>query len=162
MVRGIEVHYYAVCPRKLWLFHKGIGFEQEHDRVLEGALLHEEAYQRLDKELSIDELAVVDAVDDEFVREVKLTSKMEKADQLQMLYYLYLLKQRGIEKKGLLSYPTEKKTEQIILDTSAEKRLLTALGEINDIIAGKVPSYRKLPYCSKCAYRDFCEAGEEA
>ncbi|CAM2995404.1 Dna2/Cas4 domain-containing protein [Paenibacillus sediminis] len=109
-IRGIEMNYYAICRRKLWLFNRGLGLEQGNDRVTEGAVLHEQAYGRLDKEWNITEDAVVDAVEDEWIREVKISSRMEYADRLQMMYYLYLLKERGIEKKGLLSYPKEKKT----------------------------------------------------
>ncbi|AJS57314.1 CRISPR-associated protein Cas4 [Paenibacillus sp. IHBB 10380] len=159
-IRGIEMHYYAVCKRKLWLFNRGIGFEQQHDRVEEGKVLHEHAYGRLDKEINIDDMAVMDAVDGEYVREVKISSKMEHADRLQLLYYLYLLKERGVEKKGLLSYPKEKKTTEIVLGLDENMEVLKALDGVQKILEGNLPRYRKLKVCAKCAYRDFCESGE--
>lgn len=45
-IGGVELHYYALCKRKLWLYYKGIGMEEESDRVLQGKLLHEMAYPR--------------------------------------------------------------------------------------------------------------------
>lgn len=159
-IRGIEMHYYAVCKRKLWLFHRGIGFEQQHDRVEEGKILHEHAYAKLDKEINIDDLAVMDAVDGEYVREVKISSRMEKADRLQMLYYLFLLRERGIEKKGLLSYPKEKKTTEVVLGLDETLEVRSAMEGVNEVLQGELPHYQKLKYCSKCAYQDFCEAGE--
>lgn len=100
-VRGVEIHYYAICRRKLWLFHKGIRFENDgHERVEAGKVLHEKAYPRLEKELSPDENVRIDRLEGDVLREIKLTSKMESADRLQMQYYLYILKQKGIPKKG--------------------------------------------------------------
>lgn len=160
-VRGVEIHYYAICHRKLWLFNKGIGFEQDgHDRVEAGKVLHEKAYPRLDKELAPDENVRIDRMDGEVLREIKLTSKMEEADRLQMLYYLYILKQQGLHKTGLLSYPKEKKTVEVILDEAGEKRVKEALTGIHRIIKGPIPGFRKLPFCRQCSYKDFCFAGE--
>jgi len=160
-VRGVEMHYYAVCHRKLWLFHHGIGFEQDgNERVMAGKLLHEEAYPRMEKEIAPDESIRVDRQDGEVLREVKLTSKMEKADRLQMLYYLYVYKEQGLRKSGLLSYPKEKKTVEVILDAEGEKRVREALAQIPRILNGPIPPFRKLAYCGKCAYRDFCFSGE--
>lgn len=159
-IRGIEVYYYAVCKRKLWLFHRGIGFEEQYDRVQEGKVLHEYAYGKLEKEINIDDMAVVDAVDGEWIREVKISSKMESADRLQMLYYLYLLKERGVEKKGLLSYPKEKKTTELKLGLDENMEVLAAIEGVKSVISGELPRYRKVKICAKCAYRDFCESGE--
>jgi len=159
-IRGVEMHYYAVCKRKLWLFQHGLGMEQHSDRVEEGKVLHDYAYGRLDKEIEIGGEAVVDAIDEEWVREVKISSRMERADRLQMLYYLYLLKQNGIEKKGLLSYPTEKQTVEVELDEAAIQEVEASMQGVRQIGSGTLPKYRKLPYCAKCAYRDFCQSGE--
>ncbi len=98
-IGGLHVQYYTVCKRKLWLYSKQISFETDHDKVIEGTLLHENSYKRKDKELEIGD-AVIDAMDSEFVQETKLSSKMQKADEWQLLYYLFLLKNRGIEKRG--------------------------------------------------------------
>jgi CRISPR-associated exonuclease Cas4 len=160
-IRGVEMHYYAICRRKLWLFHKGIGFENDgHDRVMEGKILHERAYPKMERDTAPEDFVRIDRSDDEFVREIKLTSSMEKADRLQMLYYLYLLKLKGVCKKGLLSYTKEKKVVEVALDENEEREVKRALAGIDQVIRGTIPSFRKLPYCGKCAYRDFCFSGE--
>ena len=160
-VRGVEIHYYAVCHRKLWLFNKGIRFEEDgNDRVAAGKVLHEKAYPRLNKELSPDENVRIDRQDGDVLREIKLTSSMEHADRLQMQYYLYILKQQGLHKTGLLSYPKEKKTMEVVLDEDGERRVKKALVDIHRIINGPIPDFQKLPYCGKCAYKDFCFSGE--
>ncbi|MFC5542543.1 CRISPR-associated protein Cas4 [Ureibacillus suwonensis] len=159
-IGGLHMQYYVVCPRKLWLYSKQIGFETEHDRVIEGTLLHEKSYPRKDKELVIGD-AVVDVIDDEYIQETKLSSKMQKADEWQLLYYLYLLKQRGIEKKGKIAYTKEKKVVEVVLTEDNEKELKKKIAGIYRVIeSDSAPKFKKLPYCKNCAYFDFCFALE--
>lgn len=162
MIGGIHIQYYFVCKRKLWLYAKNIGMEKEHERVLDGKLLHEDSYNRSrKKELFTDEGFKVDALDSEYVREVKLTSKMTKADQYQLLFYLYRLKKRGLVRKGLVSYPKERKTEEIVLTKADEETLEDIEKEIKQIIDQPVPPQLvRKKYCKQCAYYDFCFASE--
>lgn len=162
MISGLHVQYYFVCKRKLWLYSKNIGFEQENERVLDGKLLHEKAYNYADrKELMVDQYFKIDVLDGEYVREVKLSRKMTEADRYQLLFYLYQLKKRGLVRKGLISYTKEKKTEEIVLTDEEEKKLEKIEKEILKIIQRKsVPSLVKKPYCKSCAYYDFCYADE--
>lgn len=78
MIRnGIQINYYYVCKRKLWLYSKGIRLEKENERVLHGSLIHEYTYQsKQNKELYVDNLLKFDILDEKYVREVKLSSKM--------------------------------------------------------------------------------------
>ncbi|OYD07558.1 CRISPR-associated protein Cas4 [Paludifilum halophilum] len=161
-ISGIQVHYYSVCQRKLWLFSKGISMENEYDRVVEGQVLHERSYPFLEKkEQMIDNTFKIDAVDGEYVREVKISSKMAEADRMQMLYYLYQLRLRGVNKKGLISYTKERKTEEIVWTPGDEKKLKDVLHRIRRLLdQPQPPPFRRLPYCTKCAYRSFCFAKE--
>src|SRR5690625_4403230 len=137
--------------------------EEENEKVQDGKMLHERSYKRANKkELYIDEGFKVDALDGEYVREVKLSSKMTKADKYQLLYYLYQLKIRGLVRKGLVSYTREKKTEEIILTDREEEKLRHIEADINKIISlPKVPQVINKTYCKKCAYYEFCYANEE-
>src|SRR5699024_10623121 len=100
---GIHIQYYFVCPRKLWLYTKNLGLEEGFERVEDGKLLHDSSYKRAEKrELYTDERFKIDVLDGEYVREIKLSSKMTEADKYQMLFYLYELKKRGLERKGLI------------------------------------------------------------
>ncbi len=162
-IQGTKMNYYFICKRKLWLYSKGITMEQNSDRVTSGKLIHEKSYPRLKKrDVLIDDIINVDIIDGEYVREVKLSSKMSKADEMQLLYYLYYLRSVGIEKKGLLNYVKEKKQEVIELTDEKIKEIESALIEINSLTnENKPPKLEKLPYCTKCAYYEFCFAREE-
>lgn len=159
---GIKINYLYVCERKLWLFDRGIQMESRFDKVLLGKLLGEHSYPREDKkEILIDNLINIDIVGDDEIREVKYSNRLAHADRIQLLYYLYFLKQLGIEKRGVINYPKIRKREEIILDNEASKEIETALIRLHEILGmGKPPQLKKLPYCTKCAYYEFCFAAE--
>lgn len=136
--------------------------EEDSDRVMQGKVLHESAYPRLDKkEILIDDAFKLDAIDKEYVREVKLSSKMKESDKLQMLFYLYQLSLRGVEKKGLISYTKEKRTVEVVLTEENRQKIKKAIAEAYHIVEQSSPPKRKkVPYCKSCAYYGFCFAME--
>ncbi|KPU26817.1 CRISPR-associated protein Cas4 [Caloranaerobacter sp. TR13] len=162
-VQGVKVNYYYICKRKLWLYSKGITMEQNSDRVMIGKLIHENSYKRLKKkEVLIDDMLKIDILDNDYVREVKISSKMTKADKMQLIYYLYYLDSLGIKKKGLINYVKEKRQEEIELTDEYKREIEKALIDIKEISQKrKPPELVKLPYCTKCAYYEFCFAKEE-
>ncbi|WP_332238285.1 CRISPR-associated protein Cas4 [Sporolactobacillus sp. KGMB 08714] len=161
---GLHVQYYIVCKRKLWLYAKNINLAPENDKVMEGAILHERAYRQIkERDIHIDNQIQIDAMDKYYVREVKNSSKMNEADRWQLLFYLYELKKRGVEKKGLIQYTKEKKTQEVELTHEDIARLDKMMNEIEQIIdCVQPPKFVKKRYCPNCAYHDFCFAGEES
>ena len=135
--QGVKINYYYICKRKLWLFSKGITMEDNSDRVMSGKLVHENSYSReKNKEVTVDDMLKIDIMDHDYIREVKISSKMEEADKMQLLYYLFYLKQLGISKKGILNYVKEKKREEVELTEQIEVQLKDALLDINRIVEG--------------------------
>lgn len=155
---GIKVNYLYVCERKLWLFDKGIQMESNSDRVLMGKLLGEYSYPKDEKkEILIDNLISIDIVGDSDIREVKYSNRLAHADRIQLLYYLYYLKQLGIEKRGIINYPKMRRKEEVILTPEAEKEVQAALLKVHEITnLGNPPELKRKPYCPKCAYYEFC------
>lgn len=162
-IQGVKLNYYYICKRKLWLFSKGISMEHNSDRVLSGKVIHESSYPRMNKrEVMIDGLLKLDIVDGDYIREVKISSKMSKADRMQLLYYLYYLKNKGIEKKGIINYVKERKVEEIELTVDDELEIEKALIGINRIIQmNSPPQIINARICKKCAYYSFCYVKEE-
>ena len=160
--QGVKVNYYYVCKRKLWLFSKGIAMEDTSDRVLSGKLVHENSYQRKKKEIMIDDILKLDILDKDYVREVKISSRLTEPDKMQLYYYLFYLKQLGINKKGSINYVKEKKVEVLELNEEIEEKIMVALKDIKRITClDKPPRLKKLPYCTKCAYYQFCFVKED-
>src|SRR5690625_1003318 len=161
-IGGLHIQYYFICHRKLWLYAKNLGQEEGYESVQDGKILHEHAYQRAQKkEIYTEEGFKIDALDGEYVREVKLSSKMTEADKYQLLFYLYQLKKRGLVRKGLISYTKEKRTEEIELTHADERRIDCIEKDIKHILSeNNVPQLIHKPYCKKCAYYDFCYIAE--
>jgi len=159
---GIKVNYLYVCERKLWLFDRGIQMEASSDKVLLGKLLGEHSYPReAKKEMLIDNLINIDIVGDDEIREVKYSNRLAHADRIQLLYYLYFLKQLGIAKTGVINYPKMRKREEVILTDAAGREVEEALMRVQEILwLDKPPHLQKKLYCSRCAYYEFCFAAE--
>jgi len=162
---GTQVNYYVVCQRKLWLFTHDITMERENENVQIGRLLDQESYKREQKAIALDERVVIDWIETKvnpdgslMLHEVKKSRAVEEAHRLQMLYYLYYLKSKGVAARGQIDYPLLKKTEQIELTPETEAELRVALREIEHIVESKdvPPRLTKKRFCEKCAYFELC------
>jgi CRISPR-associated exonuclease Cas4 len=157
-ITGVKINYFFVCPRKLWLFDRGLTMEQQSDRVFLGKLLDESAYPREKKRnITLDNLISIDILDNNTIQEVKYGKTLEKASTMQLAYYLFYLRKFGIEREGLLTYPRLRKREKVILTDELIQELENAIQEISILIQfTKPPEVIRKPYCSKCAYFEFC------
>lgn len=164
-IGGTEVHYYVLCPRKLWWFSHGM--EQEHvsggvgaENVALGQLVHAESYaDKSRKDVLIDDLLRLDFTEGGAVHEVKKSRGGQRATLFQLLYYLYYLKhEKGVETTGVIDYPKERRREEVALTPDLE-------AEVEQVIDG-VQATRTLPsppavsapmaICKKCSYQDLC------
>lgn len=157
-----HINYYHLCRRKLWLFANGINMEHTSDTVYEGKLIHETSYpQRAAKYTEIDlGVAVIDYFDTEkkVIHEIKKSDKVEYAHIAQVKYYIYLLKQRGIDGvSALLEYPKLRKTEEVRLLSGEEKEVAAWEQAIEKIMQQEqAPGVINSRICKKCSYYDYC------
>lgn len=162
---GTQVNYFAICRRKLWLFSNGVEMEREHENVQLGKLLSEESYSRAQKEISIDDRIVIDWMESRVgedgvlvLHEVKKSRSFDSAHRLQLLYYIYYLKCKGVEARGEIDYPLLKKREEIELTPENEAELKEVLEGIGQVVDSSQPPPRleKKRLCEKCAYFELC------
>lgn len=155
---GTEVGYYFICVKKLWWFAHGVEMEHENDRVRMGRLVHEESYARRRKELNIDDRIVLDWREDGIIHEIKLTDKMEEAHEMQLLYYLYYLKQKGVENlRGQIDYPRLRETKTVELTPEREREIEAALAEMKRIVSlSTAPEVEWMKICRSCSYAELC------
>lgn len=155
---GVQVNYYFVCHRELWLFSHGIQMEHTSDRVKMGRVVHEQAYQRRKKELDIDGKIMLDWREDGVIHEVKLTDKMEDAHEMQLVYYLYYLKLKGVEGlRGQIDYPRLRQTKTIELDERNQLKIERALADMERIVTlGHAPEVEYMKICRSCSYAELC------
>jgi len=157
---GTQISYYFVCQRKLWLFSRQITMEQESDTVFQGKLLGKERYPRQKKEVAIGENIVIDFLNPRkgILHEVKKSPAVEKAHVFQVLYYLYFLKNKGLDGiVGEIDYPLLRKKEKVVLNDEKEKQLQEVLADVSRIIQlAEIPPRISKRFCRKCAYYEFC------
>ncbi len=156
---GTQINYYFVCHRKLWLFSHNLTMEHTSDTVYMGKLIGEESYGREKKEVLIDGVIKIDFVGrDRVIHEVKKSNKVEKAHEYQLLYYLYHLKQKGMDDvRGELNYPTLKQKKSVELSSEKEKELLEIFQKMDSIIKQEMsPSRLSVSFCKKCSYYELC------
>ncbi len=155
---GTEVGYYFICKKKLWWFHHGIEMEHGFDRVKLGKVVHENSYERRKKEISIDNKIVLDWQSDGVIHEVKLSDSMEEAHEFQLLYYIFYLKQKGVENlTGQIDYPKLRQTKEVELTAEKEVKLKETLSKMEQIISmEKPPEVEFMKICKSCSYAELC------
>lgn len=161
-VGGTEVNYFHICRTKLWLFSHGMEMERTSDRVDLGRVMHEESYTRArHKELLIDDLLRIDFDEASgVIHEMKLSKVFEDAHRYQLLYYLYYLKQKGVEGlTGEINYPRQKRTQKVNLTPELETEIAAMVIEIQAIKRSDTPpAPLRAGHCKKCSYEEFCWA----
>lgn len=158
-ITGIMVYYYKVCQRKLWYHAQGISMEQNNENVSIGKAIDEEYYGDEDKHINIHNIINIDFIRSEkVVHEVKKSKAIEPASIEQVKYYLWYLKQEGVEGlHGILNYPLLRKSIDVILTEEDIERIPKILEEIRAItLAPTPPPFKKLKICKNCAFCDIC------
>ena len=94
------------------------------------------------------------------LHEVKLSDRMELAHEMQLLYYLYYLGERGVACRGVINYPKLRKRKEVFLTDENKARLVSALREIRRVVSmDKPPKPVRKRFCRKCAYLELCFVG---
>jgi CRISPR-associated exonuclease Cas4 len=134
--------------------------DQDHPYIEIGRLIDEESYDRDRKKINFENV-VLDLVrsseGDIIVGEVKKSSRAEEGARMQLAFYLYKLKQSGVNARGLLLFPEERKRVPVELTPELEHQLEEMFVDIERIILREMPPpFKKIGYCKNCAYKEFC------
>lgn len=161
-----HINYYHICHRKLWLFANGIQMEHTSETVAEGKLIGETSYpERAEKytEIEIDGIKI-DFYDakSKVVHEVKKSNKVEQAHIAQVKYYIFKLRQQGIEGvSGIIEYPKLREREVVILTPEDIEQIKDWEISIRNLIQSEAcPPLLNKPICKKCSYYEFCYVEE--
>jgi CRISPR-associated exonuclease Cas4 len=166
-ITGTHFSYFFICHRKLWLFSQGIQLEHTSDLVYEGRLIHENTYPRRSEryqELELEGIKI-DYYDarNKVIHEIKKSDKMEQAHEWQLKYYIFVLENNGVEGvKGILEYPSLRKTQEVFLSHLDKQQIEDFRNDIGQIVySDTCPGKVKIPACRSCSYHDFCWIEEE-
>ncbi|MET1250279.1 CRISPR-associated protein Cas4 [Sporolactobacillus sp. STCC-11] len=160
-VTGTMINYFFHCRRQCWLFSNKFNMEDNSENVRIGKILHEIEEKKARKSEVAIESIKVDKITERFLVEFKKSDADVEAAKWQLLYYLKILKNKGIERRGKLTFAEKnKQTSRVIeynLTIELEKELDDVLQQIEECVTKDVPEpplYDKK--CRRCAYYDYC------
>ena len=125
-----------------------------------GKVIHEEKAKGKNSEIEIDNIKI-DRLSKEYVTEVKKSDADIEAAKWQLLYYLKVLKSKGMIRKGKLEIVEKNKTEKSViiveLNEKEENELEYYIQEIEKMIhSDSIPERLEKSTCKKCAYYEYC------
>ena len=160
-ITGTIVNYYFHCKRQCWLFANRINLEDESENVRIGKVLHElKAEKEKNSEISIDHIKL-DKITENYLVEFKKSDADLEAVKWQVLYYLKVLQEKGIHRKGKIIVEEKKKqskkTHYVELTDLNIRKLEQVIKEIETYIHQPKPAdVIHEGKCRKCAYYNYC------
>lgn len=159
-VNGTLMNYYVHCQRQCYLHGNRINFEDNSENVKIGKALHENKYENdRNSEIAIENIRI-DKITKDYLVETKKSDADVEASKWQLLYYLYVLKCKGIIKKGKLEFiqrNKDKKTIILELNTDIENEVKVKINIIEKLLSNEeIPKEQKKSHCKRCAYYDYC------
>lgn len=160
-INGTIINYYFHCKRQCYLHGNRLNMEDNSEQVKIGKAIHEERTENKNNtEIAIDNIRL-DKLTKEYLTEVKKSDADAEAAKWQLLYYLKVLKTKGVIRKGKLEFAEKnKKDKKIIiieLTDEVEKELDKYIDEIEQLLnQDRIPECINKSTCKKCAYYEYC------
>lgn len=160
-VNGTLVNYYFHCKRQCYLHGNRINLEDNSENVKIGKAIHDEKHKNsTNTEIAIENIKI-DKITKDYLTEVKKSDADVEASKWQLLYYLKVLKQKGIERKGKLEFIEKNKTKNKILFYELTEEIEFELEKYEKaikelILSDNIPDVLNKPKCKKCAYYEYC------
>lgn len=160
-INGTIINYYFHCKRQCYLHGNRLNMEDNSEQVKIGKAIHEErAENKNNTEIAIDNIRL-DKLTKEYLTEVKKSDADAEAAKWQLLYYLKVLKTKGVIRKGKLEFAEKnKKDKKIIiieLTDEVEKELDKYIDEIEQLLnQDRIHECINKSTCKKCAYYEYC------
>lgn len=160
-VTGTLVWYYFVCHRQVWLMTHQVNPDEDDANMDLGRFIHETSYPRRNQKeilighVKLDIMRFEDGVP--VVGEVKKSSKYLGSARMQLAFYLLELRRRGIEARGELLIPKEKKVISVELNDEVTAQLIETENAIRALaVAEAPPPAHRIGLCASCAYQELC------
>ena len=160
-INGTLINYYFHCKRQCYLHGNRINLEDNSENVKIGKAIHEVRKEVSNNtELAIDNIKI-DKLTSEYLIEVKKSDADIEAATWQLIYYLKVLKDKGIDRKGKLEFVEKNKTKNkiIYIELTDEKikEVEKYIDEIKSLLVNNnIPEVINKPKCKKCAYYEYC------
>jgi CRISPR-associated exonuclease Cas4 len=133
--------------------------EDNSENVKIGRFISENTFSREDHEIQIDDI-VIDFYDAQkkIIHEIKKSDALHESHIWQVKHYIAVLEDKGVKGvTGMINYPEQRKTVAVQLNNEDKITLLQIKKEIEKLRKQvEVPKLLETPFCTNCAYFDFC------
>ena len=160
-VNGTLINYYFHCQRQCYLHGNRLNLEDESENVKIGKALHEEKYKDdKNSEIAIDNIRL-DKLTAKYQDQFDELTAWETAIDAQLLYYLKILKSKGIIRKGRIEVIEKNKQNKSFIEVELteieEKELDKIVIKIKELLENdQIPPVLNENKCKKCAYYAYC------
>ena len=160
-INGTLINYYFHCKRQCYLHGNRLNLEDNSEQVKIGKAIHEErAENSTNSEIAIENICL-DKLTKEYLVEVKKSDADPESAKWQLLYYLSVLKNKGIYRKGKLEFVEKNKSNKkvVILELTEEREneLKKIIESIEKLLnCQDIPERLNKSGCKKCAYYEYC------
>lgn len=159
-VNGTLINYYFHCKRQCYLMGNRINLEDNSEEVKIGKAIHEERAGKENTEIAIENIRL-DKLTDEYLTEVKKSDADIEAAKWQLIFYLKILKEKGIIRKGKLEFVEKnkrsRKTLIIELTEELECELERYINAVQNLLeSDEIPTVLNESKCKRCAYYEYC------
>lgn len=159
-VNGTLINYFFHCKRQCYLHGNRINMEDNSEEVKIGKALHEERDTQDNTEIALGNIRL-DKLTQEYLTEVKKSDADVEAAKWQLLFYLKILKEKGIKRKGRLEFVEKgnknKKVLYFELTDDIENSLEKYIQQIEELLEKPdIPEVLNKASCKKCSYYEYC------
>ena len=160
-VNGTLENYYFHCKRQCYLHGNRINLEDNSEIVKIGKSIHEsKSEESKNTEISIDNIKL-DKLTSEYLTEIKKSDADIEAAKWQLIFYLKVLKNKGILRKGKLECIEKNKSDKKVLyydlNEDIEVELEKYIKEIETLLeCDTIPDVLNKAKCKRCAYYEYC------
>ncbi|MBV4450828.1 CRISPR-associated protein Cas4 [Clostridium tyrobutyricum] len=160
-MNGTLINYYFHCKRQCWLHGNRINMEDNSEDVHIGKIIHElKSEGKKNSEISIENIKI-DKITKDYLVEIKKSDADVEAVKWQVLLYIFILKNKGISRKGKIEFQEKNKQKNKIiyveLTEENELKLKRLIKDIDQLLEEEnAPEIGKIKGCKKCAYYEYC------
>ena len=147
-INGTLINYYFHCKRQCYLHGNRLNLEDESEDVKIGKALHEQKYSdNKNSEIAIDNIRL-DKLTAKYLIETKKSDADLIAAKWQLLYYLKILKSKGIIRKGRIEVIEKNKQNksfiEVELSAVEEQELDKVIIEVEELLeSNQIPPVLK-------------------
>ena len=147
-VNGTLINYFFNCKRQCYLHGNRLNLEDNSEIVKIGKAMHEEKEEMINEsEIAIDSIKL-DGLTTRYLIEIKKSDANVEACKWQLLFYLKILKDKGVMREGKLEFVEKNKQAKNIIYvklTEENQRQLEKYIEENNLKAGdRLPSQAEM------------------